>query len=214
MNNSESKAVGVFTSKNLATLGILAALVMIFQMALGMINVGGTSFSIVLIPIVLGALIVGPWAGAILGFIFSLIVFLYGVFGTDPFTHVMIEANWFITFLVCFGKGILAGLVPGLIYKALKNKNQYLALALASISAPIVNTGIFVGCVLLAQNVYIDALSALYGFTADTAVYVNFIIVGVAGINFIVEFAVNALAIPAIHTIVQAVARSFAGGNK
>ena len=212
--NSESKAVSVFTARNLAALGILAAFVMIFQMALGVINVGGTSFSIVLIPIVLGALIVGPWAGAILGFIFSLIVFLYGVFGLDPFTHVMIEANWFITFLICFGKGILAGLVPGLIYKALNQKNQYLALALASISAPIVNTGIFVGGVLITQSIFIEAFSSSFGFSADSAAYVYFIVIVVAGINFIVEFAVNAIAIPAIHTIVRAVARYFAGGNK
>ena len=211
--NKENR-VGVFTPKNLATLGILAALVMIFQMALGMINIGGTSFSIVLIPIVLGSLLIGPWAGALLGFIFSLIVFLYGVFGADPFTHLMIEANWFLTMIVCFLKGILAGFVPGLVYKALYKKNEYLGSALASISAPIVNTGIFVGMMLLLQNVFIGALSDAYGFTADAAGFANFVIRGLAGINFIVEFAVNAIAIPAIHTIVRIVERSVIGEKK
>ena len=51
-------------------LAILLAVVVVLQCFLGSIKVGATSFSVVLVPIVVGALILGPAAGAFLGFAF------------------------------------------------------------------------------------------------------------------------------------------------
>ena len=195
---------GFFTPKNIATLGVLVALVLILQMWLGTIVIGGTSFSLVLIPIVLGSLLLGPWAGALLGFIFSLIVYIYGAVGIDPFTHLMIETNWYVTFFICFSKGVLAGLVPGLIYKALKDKNQPLGVILASLSAPVINTGIFVVGMLVFNGVFADAFVA-NSYFEDASKYIYFILIGVAGVNFLVEFFINAILIPVVHTVVRVI---------
>ena len=46
-------------------------------------------------------------------------------------------------FFACFGKTMLAGFVAGLIYKALCRRHEFLGVCLASLAAPVVNTGVF-----------------------------------------------------------------------
>jgi hypothetical protein len=52
-----------------------------------------------------------------------------------------------MTIVLVLAKGIGAGVASGLVFKAFAKKNQMIAVVLAAIVAPIVNTGIFVvGC--------------------------------------------------------------------
>ena len=72
MNNS--KVSRLFSAKYVTTLAVLLALVVLFQVFGSYIKIGTTSFSFVLVPIVLGGVLLGVIAGAILGFAFSLVV--------------------------------------------------------------------------------------------------------------------------------------------
>ncbi|MGN1062682.1 MAG: ECF transporter S component, partial [Candidatus Scatosoma sp.] len=80
-----------FSAKRVAGLAILLALVIVLQTALGSVKIGATSFSLVLIPIVLGGILYGAWAGAFLGFVFGLITLIYGITGADYFTMVLFQ---------------------------------------------------------------------------------------------------------------------------
>ncbi len=191
--------------KKLAELALLTAIVFVFQMLGSFVHIGPTSISLVLIPIVVGAILTGPGGGAFLGFIFGLITFFAGVTGTDPFTAILVTSQPFATGIICLAKGTLAGLVPGLIYKALANKNSILASILAAASAPVVNTGIFILGGLFLVNGTLTENLATFGASGQTVVY--FLIIGCAGINFIAEFFVNLVVSPAIYTIVRAVDR-------
>ena len=52
------------------------------------------------------------------------------------------------TILVVLLKGALAGFCAGLVFRALEKKNQTLAVVTSAVTAPVVNTGIFLlGCV-------------------------------------------------------------------
>lgn len=190
-----------FTAKNVAILAMLSAFVLILQGSFGSFRVGMTSFSVTLIPIVLGAILLGPLAGGILGALFGLIVYLFGVTGADPFTNVLFVAHPLLTALVCFGKGIMAGVVPALLYKLFAKKNTYLAVFVAALSAPIVNTGLF----LLGSLTLLDTLSTMLG---EGQSMLNFLFIGCAGVNFIVEFLVNLAGAPAIYTVLRATAKS------
>lgn len=191
--------------RKLTELALLAAIVFIFQMMGGFIHIGPTSVSLVLVPIVIGAILTGPEGGAFLGLIFGLITYTAGVTGTDFFTAVLFQAQPYATALICFGKAILAGLCSGLVYRALEKKSFVAASVLASAVAPIVNTGIFVlGCLFLVNG----TLSAnLESFGASGQSVLTFVIVGCAGLNFVAEFFVNLVVSPAIHTVVRAVNR-------
>ncbi|MBQ8892793.1 MAG: ECF transporter S component [Clostridia bacterium] len=185
----------------LVQLAILLALVIVLQQFGSSVRVGPTSFSLVLIPIALGGMLLGPGSGAFLGLVFGVIVLLAGVFGQDAFTQILFQDHPFLTSLTCLGKGAAAGFVSGLLYQLIAKKNRYVASFAAAAAAPVVNTGLFILCALLMS----DTLSA--NFVADGTTVIYFLVIGCAGINFLVEFLVNLLVSPALHMVVGVVTK-------
>lgn len=180
-------------------IALLMALIVVMQFISSIIPpVGGFTISLVLIPIVLGAAAFGPSAGAILGGTFGAIVYINCVTGADPGGAMVFQASPVLCFLVVMGKGILAGLASGTVYKLLKGKNTYLAMLCAAIVCPIVNTGTFILCMLL---FFIEILKAWAG-GADVAGY---ILTGLVFANFLPELAINVVFSPAgqriLHTV-------------
>ena len=100
--------------KRMVSIALLMALVVVMQAISGIIPpVSGFPISLVLIPIVLGATLFGPGAGAILGGTFGVIVYINCVTGADPGGAMVFLANPILCFLVVMGKGILAGAASG-----------------------------------------------------------------------------------------------------
>ena len=185
--------------KRMAGIALLMALVVVMQFIGGMIPpVGGFSISLVLIPIVLGAAIFGPKAGAILGGTFSVIVIINCITGADAGGAMVFQANPILCILVVMAKGILAGLLSGLVYKAAKGINSYFAMVLASIVAPVVNTGVFVTCMYL---FFIDVLAAWAG----GGNVLGYILTGLILANFVPEQIINVVFSPAGNMIARTV---------
>ena len=183
--------------KRMAGIALLMALVVVMQFVGGIIPpVGGFTISLVLIPIVLGAAVFGPGAGALLGATFGAVVYINCITGADPGGAMVFQANPILCFVVVMGKGILAGLASGAVYKLLKNKNPYIAMLLAAVVCPVVNTGIFVACMLL---FFIDVLAAWAG-GADV---VGYILTGLILANFVPELIINVAFSPAGQRIIH-----------
>lgn len=179
----------------LTTLAILTALVIVLQTAASGIRIGPIPISLTLVPIVVGAVLLGPAAGAGLGAVFGLITIIAGISGTDEFTNILWAASPFGLIVVAMGKAVLCGLVAGLIAKA-PAKRETLGCILAALSAPVVNTGVFVlGMLTFFRPVLQDFANG------SNAVYYLFIVM--IGVNFLVEFSVNAVLSAAIARIVQ-----------
>ena len=181
-------------------LAVLTAVVLVIQAIPN--PLGGTPISLVLIPIALGAMILGPAAGAWLGFVFGAQVYItLGVMHLDPlFTGVMFDNHPIITAFICLGKSTLAGFLAGVVYRALNRKNEWLAILVASAVTPIVNTGIFVlGCL----SIY----STMRQLAPAGQSVMYFLVIGCAGFNFIFEFAVNMLLAPALRRIIHITTR-------
>ncbi|MBQ9921235.1 MAG: ECF transporter S component [Clostridia bacterium] len=189
----------------LVQLALLAAIVIVFQMMGSFIHIGPTSVSLVLIPIVLGGILLGPLYGGILGFLFGAITLWAGISASDFFTNVLFTSQPFATTLICLGKGTLAGVGAGYAYKVLKNKNKLAASFFAAASAPIINTGLFILGGLTLVNGTLAANLSTFGAEGATVTY--FLVIGCAGLNFIAEFALNIIIAPAINTIVNAVTK-------
>ena len=185
--------------KRMVGIALLMAMVVVMQAIGGIIPpIGGFSISLVLIPIVLGAAVFGPSAGALLGATFGAIVYINCVTGADPGGAMVFQANPVLCFLVVMGKGILAGAASGFVYKLLKGKNPYIAMVLAAAVCPIVNTGVFIGCMLL---FFIEVLSAW----AQGGDLVGYILSGLVLVNFVPELIINLLFSPASMRIVHVV---------
>ena len=178
-------------------IALLMAMVVVMQFLGGIIPpVAGFPISLVLIPIVLGAAIFGPSAGAILGGVFGVIVYINCVNGTDPGGAMVFQANPVMCFLVVMGKGILAGLAAGTVYKLLRNVNPYLAMLCAAIVCPVVNTGVFIICMLLFFN---EVLAVWAGGTD----ILGYVLSGLVIANFIPEMLINIVFSPAGQRIAQ-----------
>ncbi len=185
--------------KKMTTIAILMALVVVMQFISGIIPpIGGFSLSLVLIPIVLGAAMFGPFTGALLGGVFGAVVFINCITGADVGGAMVFQASPILCFLVVMGKGILAGFASGCVYKLFKskNKNTYTAMLLAAIVCPIVNTGVFITCML---SLFIDVLNAW----ANGAGIVGYILTGLVLANFVPELIINILFSPASARIVN-----------
>ncbi len=186
----------------LAQLAILTAIIMVLHFSGAAIPAFGTKISLTLIPIALGAMILGPTAGGILGFIYGLTVYIsLGVLHMDPFTGFLFDHNPIMTFLICTVKTTAAGVLGGLVYRALRKKSVLLAVFVAAALVPTVNTGIFVlGCFTIYNT--ISQVAASSGYSA-----VYFILIVCAGANYLLEMAVNMIFAPALERIIHITAK-------
>ena len=179
-------------------LALLTAVIMVLHFSGVAIPAFGTKISLVLIPIALGAMLLGPVAGAILGFIYGMTVFIsLGVMHMDPFTGFLFDNTPIMAALICTVKTTAAGFVAGWVYRVLAKKNVLLAVFVAAALVPTVNTGIFVlGCFLIYSTISEFAAGAGY-----SAVY--FILIICAGLNYVLELAINLIFSPALERLVR-----------
>lgn len=179
--------------KQLAVGAVLTALVVILQLLGSFIRFGPFSISLVLVPIVLGAALCNAYIGGWLGFVFGVTVLLSG----DAAAFLVV--NPIGTVITVLAKGLLCGLAAGLVYKLFKATNNYLAVFLAAIVCPIVNTGIFLlGCKLFFMETITEWGLAL-GFTNAA----EYMFLGLAGGNFIFELVANILLAPVILRVLN-----------
>lgn len=189
-----------FTAKNVAYLGVLTALVIAFQMLSGFMKIGATTFCLVLVPIVLGGIILGVAAGAILGGVFGLIVIIDALIGLDPFTLYLLGEQPVFTVLLCLLKGVAAGVIPALAYKFISKKSKYAAVFVAAVLAPLCNTGVFaVGAFIIMKPILDFFAAAGVDTTGFSPAYIVFILL--IGVNFFVELAINLVLAPAVYTV-------------
>ena len=190
-------------------IALMFALVVVLQVVSAVMpKLGPVSITLTLVPVVVGAILFGTSGGAVLGFAFGLIVLINCITGLDQGGSILWNANPFFCALICFVKGIAAGVAPALIYRLVRGKKdsvgngrKYVSALASALIAPTVNTGLFVlGMFLLFK----DTLYAWAGGT-DVATYV---IVGLAGVNFLVELAINVVLSPAIVRIVDVVGKN------
>lgn len=187
------------STRYMVTLAILTALVVVLQLWGSAIPMpGSTSLSLVLIPIVIGGLVLGVKAGAFLGFVFGLFVFVWcGVLGYDPFTAFLFANKPVMTGLICIVKGTAAGLVPPVVHRALRKRLPFGSVVIASALAPICNTGIF----LLGMLIIVKTLEAYLAGAMTVGYFFGAIIL----VNFAIEFVFNLILSPAIYRVMSAV---------
>ena len=182
-------------TKKLVLLAILTAIVVAFQVLAILTRPFFPMFSItlVLVPIVIGAALVGVYAGAWLGLVFGFAVLISGdaaaFMGIDPFG----------TVVVVLLKGLLAGFVAGVVYKVLEKFNKTVAAISAAIVCPLVNTGVFI----IGSYIFFIPTLTEWGAAAGYANVTAFIFLFMVGLNFLVELGINLVLSPTIVRLIQ-----------
>ena len=190
MKNASKQTMQI---QKLALLALLSAMVAVLAYFGGFIKIGGlASISLTLIPVVIGAALCGPSAGAWLGGVAA------AVFFATPDAAFWVGLSVWGPIIAVMVKGILAGLCAGLTYKLLEKYNRYLSVLVSAIVCPVVNTGIFLlGCFVF----FMDTVKA--GATAEGMSVGMYLIIFYVGLNFIFELITNIILSPAIVRILD-----------
>ena len=192
--------------QRLAVTAVLAALVIVLQFFVS-IPIGIFTITLTLVPIMIGAILYGPATGAILGGIFGAVVSIQVVTGAaGAISFAMFEYVPVITIALCMLKGIAAGFVSGLLYRVFERfEHKMLGTVLAAVACPITNTGLFAVGMLIFYKTLLDQWAIEFAF----ANAISFLMIGMIGLNFVVEFAINVALIPVVLRIITVVKKRF-----
>ena len=115
----------------LTQLALLAAILLVMNYTpLGYLQLVPLSASLLTVPVAIGAMTMGPLAGAILGGIFGATSFIQMVEGKSAMGAALFSVNPFGAFVVSFVARVLEGLCAALIFNALRTMSP------ASTTAP------------------------------------------------------------------------------
>lgn len=185
------------TTRTTVVGALLTALVFVLQFMGASIRFGTFSISLVLIPIVIGAVTCGKGMGAWLGLVFGGAVIASGD------AAFFMQFNAIGTVITVLLKGMGCGFAAGLVYELLSKciRKSYFAAVSAALICPVVNTGMFLlGCKLFLM----DAVAHLARGGVNLG---KFMILGLVGLNFVFEMAVNIVFAPAIVHIIKIVSK-------
>ena len=178
-----------FSTKFLVEMALLVAIILIMAFTpIGYIRTAGLEITLIVVPVAVGAVTLGPAAGAILGGVFGITSFIQ-CFGMSPFGAALLGINGFLTFLVYVPTRILVGWLTGLIYQGLrKTKLPYTAsITVANLCCPLLNTTLFMGMLVIGfyQTEYIQSFVQTLGVSNPFWFVLAFV-----GINGLVEAVV------------------------
>ena len=180
-------------TKTMVLMALLSAIVAVLAYYGGFIKIGGfASISLTLIPVVIGAALCGPLAGAWLGTVAGAIFF------ATPDAAFWMGLSIPGTIITVMVKGAMSGLAAGLVYRLAKQKNRSLAVMAAAVVCPVVNTGLFLaGCMLFFMDT-VSAWAAAEGLPMGAYLITFFV-----GLNFVFELIINIVVSPAMVRILN-----------
>lgn len=172
-------------------LAILIAITLLMALTpIGYIKTGGLSIQMIMIPVTVGAMILGPGAGTLLGLVFGLTSF-WQCFGMDIFGANLLAINPIFTFLVCVPTRVLVGFLTGVLFNAIKkiDKSKTICYFVGGLLGAIMNTAIFMSVLMLLfwNTEYIQGFNAS---GMNVLVFVAFFV----GINGLLEWPVTSIA--------------------
>lgn len=195
-----------FSTKYLVEMALLVAIILIMAFTpIGYIRTGGLEITLIVVPVAVGAVTLGPVAGAILGAVFGITSFIQ-CFGMSPFGAVLLGINPFLTFLVCVPTRILMGWLTGLLYHGLRRTRipSGVSVTLSNLCCPLLNTTFFMSALVACfyGTEYIQSIAEALG--AKNALLFILAFVGVNGVVealvcFVVGTAISVALKKALH---------------
>lgn len=159
---------------------------------IGYLTVGVIQITFIMIPVAVGAIMVGPASGAFLGLVFGATSFAQ-CFGLNVFGTTLLGINPIYTAILCFVPRILMGWLVALIFRALHkiDKTRIVSYMVASLSGAVLNTVLFmIGLSLLfGQTDYIKNGMGVTIIALFAAILVNAIVE--AGVCMIIGTAIT-----------------------
>ena len=193
--------------RTLTRLALLVASELVMKaIGLGSVPMGPLYMSFLTLPIAVGAITMGPAAGAILGGACGAGSFYDAITGASAMTGALFQVSPVNTFILCVGMRVLMGLCTGLIFNAVKNfdKPGTWSYIVSAMCAPALNTLFFMGYIVLAFYGcdYVQNLVSVKG-AANPFMFVV-LLVGVQGVaEFLVSGILGGIVARAVHKFLK-----------
>ncbi len=173
-----------FRTLRMVQLALFVAIIILMAFTpIGYIKTIGVEITLIVVPVTVGAIVLGPAGGAILGGVFGITSFIQ-CFGMSPFGAALLDISPVSTFVLCMVPRILMGWLTGLIFRAAKKININLSYAIASLIGPLLNTVLFMITLILFfyRTEFIQGFVEQSGTDNIFAFFIAFV-----GINGLVE---------------------------
>lgn len=138
--------------KKMTQLAIFIAIIIVMKITgLSSIPVGPLVMTFTMVPIAIGAMLLGPVGGAVLGFVYGLTSLSDAITGASAMTGFFFQISPIHTIILCVGMRTLVGLFTGLIFNALKkfDSKKIWCYYVGGLIAPMLNTILFMGYIVL-----------------------------------------------------------------
>ncbi len=173
---------------------VLTAIILVMTFTpIGYLRLGGLELTLIMVPVIVGAVTRGPGVAAFLGGVFGLTSFVQCFMGSALGT-VLAAISIPRTFFVCFVPRVLAGLLCGLIFQACRKHDRRggWSFVAAGVSGSLLNTALFLGALaLLFWDIQFTPEQAASLGGVDTVLKT---VIGIAaGINAPIELVVCAV---------------------
>lgn len=191
MSNASQK------TRKLVILALFTAIIVLFSFTpLGYIPLGFMRATTIHIPVIIGAILMGPAAGAFLGGVFGLTSFINNTFNpiitSFVFTPVYSLGEYqgnFWSLVICFVPRILVGLLAGFAFRWFEKRkvNRTVSYTISGLIGSFVNTFLVMG------GIYVffgDSYAAAKDVASDA---IFGVIMGVVGVNGTIEAIIAAV---------------------
>ncbi|MDF2941215.1 MAG: hypothetical protein K0S01_73 [Herbinix sp.] len=183
---------------NMVQLALFTAIILLMAFTpIGYIKTPGLEITLIVVPVTVGAIVLGPVSGAILGGVFGITSFIQ-CFGLSAFGAMLLGINPLGTLIVCIIPRVLMGWLSGLIFVGLKkwDKTRTVSYAVASLAGPLLNTVFFMATlvVFFYKTEFIQGIATSLGTNnvfAFIGAFVGFNGLIEAGVCFILGTAIS-----------------------
>lgn len=196
----------------LTVMGMFSAIILILAFTpLGFIQLPFIKATILHIPVIIGAILLGPRCGAVLGFLFGATSLINNTitpavssFAFSPFIPLPVTGRGSpLALLVCFVPRILVGVVPWFVYMGLRKMTgkrfNAVCLVISGVAGSLTNTLLVMHMIFF---FFKDAYASVRNVAAD-AVYT--VILGIIAANGIPEAIVAGILTAAVCGIMNAI---------
>lgn len=153
-------------TRYLVELSLMAAIIVLMALTpLGYVKTPALSITLLTIPVAVGAIILGPKGGTILGAVFGATSFAQALTGSGMSAILMQISPLGVLFL-CFVPRIIEGFLCGMIFQTLRKTTvKKAAYYIAGFACPVLNTILFMGSLVLIfyRTEYIQGLVSSLG---------------------------------------------------
>ena len=141
-----------FNARTIAELALFIAIILVMKLTgLSSIPVGPLNMTLTMIPIAIGAMLLGPVAGGVLGMVYGFTSLYDAITGASVMTGIFFQISPVNTVILCVVLRIIVGFATGWLFQLFHkiDKKHIWCYFAGGLAAPVLNTILFMGYIVL-----------------------------------------------------------------